>query len=267
MTETEDRVVEEGILQLYREVDLPTPHHRVVSNSAAVSFVHHLNTLDSSNSLNGSASQEKLAKKNKTRIHNRKRFFAFVLLTVAIICATLALTLFFLIPRKMSIAIVAVSSPLRADISSSNSIVSMDVDMLLTVRAENIGFVSLSVSKARVEALWIHSQTKERILFGTGVLDKVSISGRSKKEFTIPFSLNHEGNYSSDEMFTDFISRCTSNQRILEMTYKVYVDGNSEPVITANHTIGCPLNPDQVQSILNSISSSNGGIVKIPFLI
>lgn len=211
-----------------------------------------------------SASARKGNRKKYYGCFRTRRAALLGLAAIVILLVTMIILLFFLLPRSPAVSISAISKANQLSVVSRNNVLSVDASLEVQASVFNQSYKTQTFPEISVKGYWIkrgEPSSSKLYPLGNGIKEQVQIAARTALEISVQYSIKHEGNYRSDEIYVDFLSRCTdptSEERVIQMAYYITAGDSTTKAI---HSLGCPVNRSQISQILAGLTTNNGNMV------
>ncbi|PJF18794.1 hypothetical protein PSACC_01404 [Paramicrosporidium saccamoebae] len=172
------------------------------------------------------------------------------------------LFMIFFWPRTVRIVVkeVAQAGDENYELTTVDGLIEVSLLHNLETVLENPNFASIKVRRASVKGQWV-MRHGNRPFFGNGTMEeKVTVSARSSKTIQIPYSVFFAGDPAQDELYLDFLARCTQrdkDQRLVQIEYMVRTDLSYLGIpfsreLNYSYKVPCPLTPSQIGAIVKA---------------
>jgi ribosomal protein L12E/L44/L45/RPP1/RPP2 len=176
--------------------------------------------------------------------------------------AIIFLLMIFFWPRTVRIAVkqVAQAGDENYELTTVAGLIEVSLLHNLETVLENPNFASIRVRRASVKGQWV-MRHGNRPFFGNGTMEeKLTIPARSSKTIQIPYSVFFAGDPTQDELYLDFLTRCTQrdkNQRLVQIEYLVRADLSYFGIpfsreLNYSYKVPCPLPPSHIGAIIKA---------------
>ncbi|KAF9646387.1 hypothetical protein BDM02DRAFT_3030252 [Thelephora ganbajun] len=170
-------------------------------------------------------------------------------------CCTVMITVFLIISILLSLALwvkppnVIVANPVQNDtqpFTFQNGELAFNLGANITV--DNPNYFGVGLNKVELDLIYPINNYP----VGGGVRQNINIKSNTQTNFTFPFSLNYNvSDTSGTAVLQDIVNKCRASQD-LKVNYKLKLSlwiiiVSISPTITNSFTIGCPVDPAELE--------------------